>query len=64
MLFADAAPTGAGLGIVAAILLAFLAFWIVVAYFVVRTIVRFFRKRAAARDALQGGVDPAAGTVA
>lgn len=38
MLFADAAPNGAGLGIVAAILLAFLAAAVFVLWMIVRAI--------------------------
>ena len=38
MLFADAAPTGAGLGIVAAILLGFLAVGIFVLWMIIRAV--------------------------
>lgn len=46
-MFADAAPTGAGLGIVAAILLAFLALCIFILWMIVRAVRRRFVK---ARD--------------
>ena len=38
MLFADAAPTGAGLGIVAGILLAFLAICVFVLWMIIRAV--------------------------
>jgi len=44
VLLADAAPTGAGLAIVGAILLAFLAICILIAFFVIRFIVRAWRR--------------------
>lgn len=44
-LLADAAPTGAGLAIVGVILLVFFAICLLIAFFVIRGLVRFVRRR-------------------
>ena len=57
-LLADAAPTGAGLAIIGVILLVFFAICILVAFFVIRGLMRVWRRRAQGEG---GAAEPSGG---
>lgn len=57
-LLADAAPTGAGLAIIGVILLVFVAICFLIAFFVIRGLVRLWRRRGDGEVADASGSGP------